>query len=267
MRIARLVFAAWTAGVAAASTDGFAAGHESVVTLKTRGEVAQSFLLTPADGPPKAAVVLFPGGDGKVNLARIQNVNWKRGNFLVRTRHLFAARGLLAATVDAPSDRQGDDGMEGGFRSSAEHAADVAAVIRHLKTVADVPVWLVGTSRGTESAASVGIKIQEKIAGIVLTSTMTMNNKKGENVLAMALDRIVVPALVVAHTGDGCAWTPAHNTDRLARSLANARRKQALFFEGGDAPQSGPCDALSEHGFFGIERQVVDAIAAFITAE
>jgi hypothetical protein len=39
-----------------------------------------------------------------------------------------------------------------------------------------------------------------------------------------------------------------------------------LLFEGGDPPQSGPCDALAAHGYFGIEERVSNAIADWILA-
>ena len=49
--------------------------------------------------------------------------------------------------------------------------------------------------------------------------------------------------------------------------MVNARIVELKYFKGGDAPQSRPCKALSQHGFYGIESQVVDAIARFITSQ
>ncbi len=36
------------------------------------------------------------------------------------------------------------------------------------------------------------------------------------------------------------------------------------MFSGGDEPGAKPCKALSAHGFLGIEKEVVAAIAAFV---
>ena len=44
------------------------------------------------------------------------------------------------------------------------------------------------------------------------------------------------------------------------------RRVELLAFDGGDPPQSGPCEARAAHGYFGIDAQVVDAIVAWIKA-
>ena len=39
-----------------------------------------------------------------------------------------------------------------------------------------------------------------------------------------------------------------------------------VLLSGGDTPKSDPCEAMSQHGFLGIEGQAVDAIAKFIKA-
>src|SRR4029450_2619816 len=85
-------------------------------------------------------------------------ISWGKGNFLVRTRALFAQQGLLVAVIDAPSDRQLPPYLS-GFRQAREHAADVRAVIAWTKKEAAVPVWLVGTSRGTQSAGSIATSL------------------------------------------------------------------------------------------------------------
>jgi hypothetical protein len=41
-------------------------------------------------------------------------------------------------------------------------------------------------------------------------------------------------------------------------------RKQLIAVSGGIPPQSDPCEALSRHGYFGIEDEVVTAIADWI---
>ena len=74
------------------------------------------------------------------------------------------------AVVDAPSDKK--HGMYDGFRNSGEHLKDMEAVISFLKSEANVPVWLIGTSRGTESAAYIASKAKGAINGLILTSSM-----------------------------------------------------------------------------------------------
>lgn len=186
---------------------------EDVVTLNTRPGVRQGFLLLEPGIKPVAAVILFAGGNGDLGLDGKPRLT----NFLVRSRELFVAHDFLVAVVDAPSDRKGTTGMLGGFRAGAEHTADIDAVIAYLRKRADVPVWLAGTSRGTESATSVAIHAKHPVAGVVLTSSMSEPNSNGTAVTQMALDRIQTPVLVVAHRDDGC-----HHTPRKARNASNA---------------------------------------------
>ena len=46
--------------------------------------------------------------------------------------------------------------------------------------------------------------------------------------------------------------------------VLNTLDVEVVLFEGGDPPESDPCQALSEHGFLGIEKRVVNTIAEFI---
>ena len=255
------------AGLAAAAANPARAGaQERLVTLETRAGVTQKFILiTPQK--PVAAVILFAGGKGNLDLSGAADrpvLGWGKNNFLVRTRADFAAHGFAVAVVDAPSDRKERVGMRGGFRNSAKHVTDIDAVIAYLTTSAGVPVWLIGTSRGTESAAYVAIHAKEKVAGLVLTSSMTEDNSDGRPVTDLPLDRIRVPALVVAHEDDECWATPPDGAERIAEGLVNAPKVAVKMFSGGDPPLSKPCQARSAHGFLGIERDVVAAIAAFI---
>ena len=253
------------AGLAAAAASP-ARAQEQLVTLETRAGVTQKFILiTPQK--PVAAVILFAGGKGNLKLSGAAGqtaIGWGKNNFLVRTRDDFAAQGFAVAVVDAPSDRKGKKGMRGGFRNTAEHVTDIDAVTAHLRKTVGVPVWLIGTSRGTESAAYVAIHAKEKVAGLVLTSSMTEDNSDGRPVTGLALDRIRVPTLVVAHEDDKCRVTPPDGAERIAKGLVNAPRVEVKMFSGGDEPRAKPCKAKTAHGFLGIERDVVAAIAGFI---
>ena len=173
------VFCIALTGLATAAANQAGAGtQERLVTLETRTGVTQKYILiTPQK--PVAAVILFAGGTGNLDLPGASGwpvSGWDQSNFLVRSRDDFAAHGFAVAVVDAPSDRKERIGMLGGFRNSAKHVTDIDAVTAHLERTVRVPVWLIGTSRGTESAAYVAIHAKEKVAGLVLMSSMTEDN-------------------------------------------------------------------------------------------
>lgn len=237
---------------------------DRVVDLPTRPGVTQRLLVLAPPTPPRAALLLFAGGHGGLRIAADGSLPWGKGNFLIRSRQRFVDQGMLVVVVDAPSDRQSPPYLM-GFRQTPEHAADVAAVIAWLRQRhAGVPVWLVGTSRGTQSAAYLATELQGERGpdGVVLSATV-LADRKDRPVLAMPLARIRVPVLVVHHENDGCRACPFAEVPTLMRMLTGAPRRELLAFNGGIS-EGDPCEAFAHHGFNGIEAEVVRQVAAWV---
>jgi dienelactone hydrolase len=241
--------------------------------LETRPGVKLKFIVIKPTNPV-ASVVLLEGGYGILQLGSAfgkPTVGEKRRfGFLTRTRKEFAKSGVMVALVDKPSDRQK---IEADFRMSSEHAQDLKAVISHLKSEADVPIWLVGMSFGTVSAPNGAIRLKEEVDGLVLVSSVTHSRKKWPThnshpnvILDMDLDKITVPTLIVSHQDDKCETTPPSDAPKLKAALANSPKVEVMYFSGGKKPKSKPCRARSAHGFYGIEDEVVSAIVDFIKA-
>ena len=233
-----------------------------MVDVPTRPGVTQRFLWLPA-AEPRAAAILFAGGHGGLAIDASGKLGWGAGNFLVRTRQLFVERGVSVAVIDAPSDRQAAPFL-GGFRQTPEHATDVKAVVAWLREKSRVPVWLVGTSRGTQSAAALALA-GVGADGIVLTSTVLVD-PRGRPVSAMPVERLAVPVLVVHHKGDACFASRYADVPALVERLRDAPRKQVIAFEGGK-DVGDPCEAFAFHGYNGLEPAVVDAIVGFMLAK
>jgi pimeloyl-ACP methyl ester carboxylesterase len=170
------------------------------------------------------------------------------------------------AVVDAPSDRQSLPFLQ-GFRQTPDHASDVKSVIAWVRDATKVPVWLVGTSRGTQSVGYVATELTgpEGPDGVVLTSSM-LSDDKGRPVPAMPLSKIHVPVLVVHHEQDGCLHCSFAEVPTLMSKLAGAPRSQLISFKGG-RNKGDPCDAFSYHGFNGLESDVISQIAGWIIAK
>jgi hypothetical protein len=233
------------------------------VSVSARAGVTQSFLLVEQDNAV-ASLLLFPGGDGLMKLKPDGRFLGKKTNFLVRSRQKFKAAGFHVAIADAPSDRQEDDGMFYGFRTTTAHAEDIQAMVDDLRKRFNKPVWLVGTSRGTESVANAAIRQIKGIAGIVLTASMSEENAKGDALPELALDRIRLPVFIASHEEDKCWVTPASGIDHIRDGLRNALVVESRLFTGGDEATGRECGGKSAHGFLGIEQQVVDAIDNFV---
>lgn len=260
---ARLVVALALLGAALVGATDRAPGEE-LVTVATRPGVTQSFLLVRPADRPVAAVILFAGGHGNLALSAA-GIGWGQGNFLVRNRQRFADQGFLVAVIDAPSDRAAEGLVR--FRASREHAEDVRSVIAALRRIAEVPVWLVGTSMGTVSAANAAARLREGGAnGLVLTASVTRYSRQmAESLDDVGLAAITVPTLMVHHKDDACGVTRYQDAAFTVKELRRAPRVELRAFAGGDPPRSEPCEALSAHGFLGLDAEVVAAVAAWIT--
>lgn len=238
---------------------------QGVIDIPTRPDVSQRMVvLSPPE--PKAAIILFAGGHGGLQIFANGSFNWGENNFLVRTRQLFVEQGLLAVVVDAPSDRQRPPYLS-GFRQRPQHAEDIKAVIAWVREQAKVPVWLAGTSRGTQSAAYVATALNgpEGPDGLVLNATI-LTDDKGRPVPAMPLGNLRIPVLVVHHEQDGCRHCSFDDVPSLMEKLGHAPRKQLLSVTGGEN-RGDPCESFSYHGFNGLEREIVAQTAAWILAK
>lgn len=234
---------------------------EELVTLPTRPGVTQPvWVMTPSVNPI-ASVVLFTGGNGILGSAH--RTELRGNNFLIRSREKFAAAGFLVASVDAPSDHP--EGLD-FFRSSAEHATDIAAVIANLRQRAPVPIWLIGTSMGTISAANAAARLKSGGAdGLVLTSSLTAQTRRVAPInVSVDVAAIMLPTLFVHNKEDACVACPFSAVPALMDRFVNVPKKALIAVNGGDPPRSDPCEALSRHGYLGIEDEVVGDIVRWI---
>jgi pimeloyl-ACP methyl ester carboxylesterase len=210
-----------------------------------------------------ATVVLLPGGAG--GIGRIGPEGWPDGsNFLVRSAQLFADQGFNIAVMARPSDM---NDMDYPFRVSVAHIDDIRKVVQQTKERWDVPVWLVGTSRGTVSgtAAVIAMRDEGLIAGLVLTASVTAGRVTGA-VPGQALDKITIPVLVVHHTQDACKICIPSQAKTIEPKLSASPAHATFMLEGGTNPSGDPCEALHYHGFIGMEAQAVQQIADWAKA-
>lgn len=214
---------------------------------------------------PKAAVILFAGDNGCLGLTESGEQTSLQGNFLARSRALFVREGLIAVLVDVPADVSGQSANS--YRTSADQAQDAAMVMDFVRKQWHVPVALVGTSRGTISAANTAARLERGNAdALVLTSTVTQSNKKGSGTIYdAALGRIAIPVLIFHNEQDACKVSPYSGVQGLQRALKNAPRKDIISLSHGGAIADA-CQGLSAHGYLGVEGQAVSSIASWISS-
>jgi hypothetical protein len=243
-------------------TDSAPVRTREVHDISSRGE--RTRLLVETVDHPSAVAVLFAGGKGAMRLSEDGDIGWGNGNFLIRSRPYFLKNGVVTAIIDAPTDHKRD--LRHGFRGSDDHATDVAAAVAHLRASFDVPIWLVGTSRGTNSVANAAARLGDAGAdGIVLTASMLAWNEKGDNLLDFPLERITGPVFIAHHEDDECFVTPPEKVPELVSRLTSADPVRVALYSGGNGT-GNPCHVAHYHGFNGIEEDVVADIVTWMKA-
>jgi hypothetical protein len=270
--LAFAIVAASTAPLLAQSNSEHAGSCGEVVTIETHGHTATRYALVQPKNA-QVALVLLVGGGGHLDLDDKGCPRALKGNSLVRSLPHFHGAGFATALVDAPSDHPGEDGLK-GFRMTPQHADDLGKVIADLRKRTSLPVWVVGTSRGSISATNAATRLSGSAApdGVVLTSAITSGGPGGQKpwaaqtVFDLKLEAIRAPILVVGHAGDSCPRTPAGLMSGITARTNGAREQVVTVTGGPGGARAGldACQGQTPHGFLGQEAAVAAGIARFI---
>lgn len=235
-------------------------------SVEGRPGVQQLFLFTAVPNPV-ASVILFPGGNGRAGIESVETEDTRSRNFLARSRTHFATQGFNVAFVDVPSDRRSPNGLS-GFRATDDHARDIAAVAQVLREKVNVPVFAVGTSRGSISAANAAARLSaDLIAGAVLTSTVTRPSRNNQDsVMDVDLQAIRTPVLVVYHEQDGCSVSRPVDVPSLTTRLRGTDMT-TISIQGGGPNEADVCEALTYHGYLRREAETVGKIGDWIKSK
>ena len=217
-----------------------AARDELVTSARTPGGETIPYVLTTKAGTPAYAVILMPGGSGVMNPRMVDGklVFGFGGNFLIRSRELFADGRFVAASTDATST-----------------PARILAIAQDLeRRFGKVAVYVIGTSRSTEATMILAAPLDGQVAGFVHTSSMN-------GIASFDPRKFRSRHLVVYHRMDAC---------RVTRPSASAASRssygtETIEMEGGTS-SGDDCEARAYHGYNGIEAATVDRIKAWIAA-
>lgn len=257
---------AFAAAVVAIVTPASAA--ESVAEIATRKGISVRALLS-KPGKPRGSVILLAGGHGNLAISPQGKIGWGAGNQLVRTRAAYAAAGFVTLVPDVAPDLKTADGGKDGYRWSSQHAADIGALVRHMRSLKE-PVYLVGTSRAALSVANAAANLSgtESPDAIVITSGMIAAVDRGHpfaETKVGRLERIKQPVLLMYHAKDACPYTPASSAPHAKTLFKGAARIDVEIVNGGEVGSGDPCQAKTHHGFLGQDAEVVRRIAAWLS--
>jgi dienelactone hydrolase len=252
---------------------GGIARADPVVTINSRNHLIPAILLKPA-GTPNGAVILFAGGNGRLDIQSDGTIRFLQQNFLVRARDLFARAGYTTLVPDLAKDmKQGDDDVVANYRGSQDYAEDINQMVHYMRSQGVGKVWTIGTSRGTLSVANYVARYwrpRERTGpdGQIYTSGFWKLSDQGFTIWSLAnhdARKLKLPTLLVAHKQDACPDTNPADLDTFTTWLRGGGAAVSVqMFSGGKTPQSGPCDALSQHGFYGLDKEVVKRMTGWI---
>lgn len=250
---------------------GTAARAEDVAEIPTRPGISVRALVD-LPGGANGAVVLLAGGHGHLQLTAGGAIGWGGQNALVRTRSLYRRAGYAVAVPDLAPDMVAGVGVVPGYRLSPAHAQDLGAVIAWMRPHAGSgPVVLIGTSRGTLSAANAVTRLgagPQRPDAIVLTAGLLMMEQGADELSIQRnlrdISRATQPFLLVHHVSDSCRLTPPSGPERFRPLLQAARSVDIVMISGSGVPRGNPCEAQHYHGFVGQDQAVTDAITAWI---
>ena len=172
-------------------------------------------------------LILFGGSTGEGHFAGSGTDVSLSNNFLARTSPDFVKKGFAIALVGVPSDQS--SGMLDSFRTSLDHTADIKKLVQVLATRNLAPIYLVGTSRGTISAAYLASSINdERVKGLILTSSMSA-------VGSLSLKTVTMSVLIVHHGHDDCQNTPYSAAYSLKHSFIKSPKVDFVTVNGGSA--------------------------------
>ena len=236
---------------------------EHVETIDTQPGVTQGLYVVTPDTTPWASAILYVGGQGNLALDAHGPTD-QAGNFLMRIRDRLLNAGILLVYPDTPSDKSGG---YNNFRSDSRHGEDGRAIVAWTHILSTAPIFVIGTSRGTISAAYIAAHLEtDAISGVALTSSVTRTSRTLNAITSDMLGGIRVPTLVMANKGDLCGVTPPDDVPFLLNGLKNAPHKASVLLSGGLPPIAGPCEGKAAHGFYGIEDEAAKTLIDWMTS-
>jgi hypothetical protein len=223
-------------------SQGAASARDELATVTPFLNGKFNYVLT-TRSPDKIAygVILMPRGNGRMepHMEGARIVFSGGGNFLIRSRELFADPQFVAASTDATttSDR-------------------ILAIVRDLEgRYGKIALYVIGTSRSTESTMALSRPLDGQVAGFIHSSSMSSISSFDPRGLKSR-------HLIVLHRQDACRVT----SPSAGVSSHNKYGTELIEMEGGKST-GDDCEAYAHHGYYGIEGETVDRMKAWILAK
>lgn len=216
------------------------ASDELATATLSSGETLNYVLTTRSPGKIAYGVILMPGGNGRMgpHMEGSKIAFTGGGNFLIRSRELFADPQFVAASTDATTT-----------------ADRILAIGRDLEgRYGKIAIYVIGTSRSTEATMALSRTLDGQVAGLIHSSSMN-------GISSFDPRGLKSRQLIVLHKQDACRVT----SPSAGVSSHNKYGTELIEMDGGKST-GDDCEAYAHHGYYGIERETVDRMKAWILA-
>jgi hypothetical protein len=240
---------------------------EELITVDLAGDKKQVGVYSTKKGTdkPTRLAVLLPGYPSVVRPvveAGVMTNSKLTGNFLIRSRRFLVDNNIATLVVDCQSES--GDYCSSSYQSSKQRQQDVDQLIAAVKTKnpSIAEVWLVGTSMGTISSSFMPVHNPTGYAGAIHTASITEPYAKNSyrELGNFNYKKATAPQFFIHHAADPCYLT----TYSGAKSITDKYKLPLVTVTGGSDFQGNPCNAFTEHGFRGKEKDVMNAIGVII---
>jgi hypothetical protein len=184
---------------------------QHLVQIESRPGI-QTRMIVYRPAQPIATVILFPDGNGRLDITpifsapqigRTADVPWELVGQLLE-------REMSVVLMDAPPDHHSILGVNGWhgpgiFRLSRDHACDIRAAVDYLTQEDPRPIWLVGIRMGAFSAVTAAVDLQQKVTGLVIADGITRCTEQKillklcpQGLMGLPLQKITIPTLILS---------------------------------------------------------------------
>jgi hypothetical protein len=241
--------------------------NEEIISVDLGGDRKQVgvYTISSSSKNPTRLAVLLPGypsvvrpviENGAMTNSRLS------GNFLIRSRQFLVDETIASLIVDCQSDS--GDLCTSTYQASKQRQEDVDKLIAEVKrrTPSISEVWLIGTSMGTISSSYMPTHNPSGYAGAIHTASITEPYARNSYRELGGFDykKTAVPQYFVHHAADPCFLT----TYSGAKSITDKYKIPLITVTGGGDFKGNACNAFTEHGFRGKEKDVMRNIGEII---
>lgn len=210
----------------------------------------------------KATLVFIPGGEGRLGLtpertglggfygATLKPLSDERASHGAFNVVVFDSPVNLPVGTDYPTSRQ-----------NSEHLLRIEGVVRHFKTLYDLPVWIMGHSNGAVSITEFYKRLQKDRKEDLIEGAIFSSARNGANFGENTQLRI----LFLAHEQDQCPKSLPSRSKAVfeQQQKSNPLKTEYVLVKGGEAQPQNPCSS-GFHMFHGAGAEAVSAIDQFV---